>query len=100
MDPHFTYESLLHNHTTEEHTIDVRTTCLYLVDLDLAEYIPELDTEIRECCKIKEMLPRGQWDLNRNVPDRQLPPMGPNLFVGPCGTETRFHTDMFGFCSK
>jgi hypothetical protein len=79
----------------QEEVINVLEELIYLVDLPLPVFLPELNSDLEASLRMP-VLPGQRHCLQRFVPSSCRPFMGPNLYITPPGAFTWFHEDGHG----
>lgn len=62
----------------KEHSIDVVTSALYMIDLDLYKFLPSLGDNFRSAFRYPSALPGGHYCMMNKVTPSARPFMGPN----------------------
>lgn len=84
------------DHQGKEHTIDVRVSALYMIDMDIIRQLPDLAVNFDQAFKYKSVLPGGKNCMMNKVTPNARPFMGPNMYVTPPASFTHFHQDGHG----
>ncbi|KAL3915235.1 MAG: hypothetical protein SGILL_005745 [Bacillariaceae sp.] len=84
------------DHAGKEHSLQVWTSALYLIDMDMKRLFPMLYDNFMESFQLPAVLPGGSNCLMNHVTPSARPFMGPNLYVTPPASFTHFHQDGHG----
>jgi len=79
----------------ESQSVDPLNSVLYLLDLSVPSYLPELNTDLRDNYRLP-FLPAGKNCGLQYVNEYGRPPFGPNIYITPPGAMTWFHEDGHG----